>query len=323
MPLRLGTRASALARWQAEWVASELQGRGVAVELVPITTAGDRQQGPLKNIGGQGLFTKEIQRALAENRIDLAVHSLKDLPTEGYFPSTGTTKASGERFGLCLAAVPLRASAADAFVSEKFKSFDALPHGASVGTGSLRRRAQLLCARPDLQIEDVRGNVDTRLRKLKEGQFDALILAEAGLRRLGFEHHIAQVLPSELMLSAVGQGALGLEIREDDTASRQATAALDDRPSHAAVLAERAMLAALQGGCLAPIAALGRVVDGRLALVGRVIAQDGSQKLEATESVLLHDDGDLFGVALQLGRHVAESLRAQGADRLIQASRCA
>lgn len=326
MPLRLGTRASALARWQAQWVATELQARGVAVELVPISTAGDRQQESLKNIGGQGLFTKEIQRALLENRIDLAVHSLKDLPTEGYFSSAASVKTGeaehGERFGLCLAAVPPRASAADVFVSQKFKSLEALPRGATVGTGSLRRRAQLLHTRPDLQISDIRGNVDTRLRKLQEGQFEALILAEAGLRRLGFEQHITQTLPFELMLSAVGQGALGLETREEDDATRQAVAPLDDRSTHAAVLAERAMLAALQGGCLAPIAALGRVIDDRLTLLGRVIAHDGSQKLEASDSVLLSQDADdLFAAALQLGRRVAESLRAQGADQLIQASR--
>ena len=312
-----------MARWQAEWVASELEARGVTVELVPITTTGDRQQGPLKNIGAQGLFTKEIQRALLDDRIDLAVHSLKDLPTEAVA-------------GLCLAAVPARASAADVFVSQKYKSLEALPRGATVGTGSLRRRAQLLHARPDLQIQDVRGNVDTRLRKLDEGLFDALILAEAGLRRLGLDQHITQTLPFELMLSAVGQGALGLETRADDDASRQIVTMLDDRSTHAAVLAERAMLAALQGGCLAPIGALGRVEDNCLALVGRVISHDGLQQLEATECISLPrgeknlpspfgrgtgGENAIFSAAEQLGRRVAESLQAQGADQLIQASR--
>jgi hydroxymethylbilane synthase len=307
MPLRLGTRASALARWQADWVAAQLRERNVDVELVLIATTGDQQQGPLQTIDRQGagptegLFTKEIQRALLDGRIDLAVHSLKDLPT-GVTPD------------LCLAAVPERAPVADVLVSTKYRTLDDLPAGATIGTGSLRRRAQLLRVRSDLQMKDVRGNVETRLRKVEQGDFDALILAEAGLRRLGLEQHIAEVLPLQLILPAVGQGALGLETRTDDSAMRATAAALDHPPTHAAVLAEREMLAVLQGGCLAPIAALGRVDGERLTLIGRVIACDGSRLLETNRTAAASD-------ARQLGRQVAESLLARGAAELIATSR--
>ncbi len=188
--LRLGTRSSPLARWQADWVAARLQERGVTVEMVLISTQGDQQQsGPIGAIGVTGVFTKEIQRALLDGRIDLAVHSLKDLPTE--------TVA-----GLCLAAVPEREAPGDALLSRKGESFESLPDGARVGTGSPRRRAQLWHARPTLDMQDVRGNVDTRLRKLDEGQYDALVLAESGLRRLGLAERITQILPKTLILPA-------------------------------------------------------------------------------------------------------------------------
>lgn len=301
-PLRIGTRGSPLARWQAEWVAGQLQQRGIEVALVPITTAGDQhQQGPIGTIGTQGVFTKEIQRALLDRRVDLAVHSLKDLPTD-------------EVSGLVLAAVPPRAPAGDVLVSRRYASFESLPRGAVLGTGSLRRRAQLLHWRPDLVMKDVRGNVDTRLRKLDEQQYDALVLAEAGLQRLGLAEQIAQVLPMPLFLPAVGQGALGLETRADDRHTREAVAQLDHPATHAAVLAERAMLAALQGGCLAPIAAWGRIDGPRLVLTGRALAPDGSKKLEATHDTALAD-------AVQLGIQVAQSLIAQGATELIHAAR--
>ena len=301
MPLRLGTRASALARWQAEWVAAQLRGRGIEVELTPITTTGDRQQGMIPGIGEQGVFTKEIQRALLDGRIDLAVHSLKDLPT-------GVTP------GLVLAATPERAAVADVLVSPKYASFDALPHGARVGTGSLRRRAQLLHVRRDLRMEDIRGNVETRLRKLHQGDFDALILAEAGLRRLGLDQHIVEVLPLELILPAVGQGALALEARCDDGTTLSIAASLDHPPTRAAVLAERAMLSALQGGCLAPVAALACVDGGQLTLRGRVISRDGSDLLESSRTATASE-------AVELGRRLAETLLAQGAGPLIDASR--
>ena len=198
MSLRIGTRATALARWQAEWIARQLGERGVEVELVPISTTGDQQHGTIESIGGQGIFTKEIQRALLEGRIDLAVHSLKDLPTD-VVP------------GLCVTAVPERAAVGDVLVCRKWASLDELPQRATLGTGSLRRRAQLLHVRPDLQIRDIRGNVDTRLRKLDQGEYDAIVLAEAGLRRLGLADRITQVLPLTLLLPAVGQGALAVE----------------------------------------------------------------------------------------------------------------
>jgi hydroxymethylbilane synthase len=301
MRIRLGTRASLLARWQAEWVAARLREFGVEVELVPVTTSGDQQQTPIGAIGGTGVFTKEIQRELVEGRIDLAVHSLKDLPTE---PAPG----------LLLAAVPERAPAGDVLVSAKYPSLDQLPPGAVVGTGSLRRRAQLLHVRPDLRMEDIRGNVDTRLRKVGQGDYDAIILAEAGLRRLGMDDRISQILPLATVLPAVGQGALGLETRSDDQAARRAVAPLDHAATHQAVLAERAMLDALQGGCLAPIAAYARIEGDRLRLAGRVFAVDGARMVEADEVAPAAD-------AAQLGRRVAEALLAQGAAELIAAAR--
>ena len=297
MQLRLGTRASLLAQWQANWVTEQLRQRGLEIELVHITTHGDQQQTATGPVAGTGLFTKEIQRELLDGRIDLAVHSLKDLPTEAV-P------------GLILAAVPERAPVADALVSVRFESLERLPPGAGVGTGSLRRRAQLLNHRPDLQMRDIRGNVNTRLRKLREGQFDAVVLAQAGLARLRLMEHVRQILPLELLLPAVGQGALGIEARADDEAAREALAGLDNPLTHAAVTAERAMLAALHGGCMAPIAAWGRIEGERLVLTGRVLDPEGKQKLEAVE-------GGLPGEALALGRSVAGLLLQQGAAELI------
>jgi hydroxymethylbilane synthase len=301
--LRLGTRASALARWQAEWVAARLGEHGVDVELVPISTQGDRQQvGAIGTLGASGVFTKELQRALLDGDIDLAVHSLKDLPTD----------VVG---GLALSSVPARGPVGDVLVSRGGILFADLPQGAKVGTGSLRRRAQLKHARIDLVMEDVRGNVDTRLRKLHEGQYDALVLAEAGLKRLGFEEEITEVLPKSLMLPAVGQGALGIETRSDDETTRTAVGLLNDPATHAAVLAERFMLAALLGGCLAPVGGWGRVEpDGRLHLEGVVIGADGQKRIMAARA------GNLaFPEAL--GHQVAQDLLSQGAGELIQQSR--
>jgi len=299
--LRLGTRTSALARWQAGWVAAELVKLGVCVEMIHIATQGDVSSRPLGAIGGQGVFTKELQRALLDGAIDLAVHSLKDLPTE---PVPG----------LQLAAVPERESTRDVLVSRVAGSFAALPPGARVGTGSIRRRAQLLCARPDLQVSEIRGNVDTRLRKLDEGQYDAIVLAEAGLRRLGLGNRITQVLPTELMLPAVGQGALGIEARGHDAPTLETLAQLDHPVSHSAVLAERALLAALRAGCLAPVGAWARVEGDRLQLDAVVLSHDGRDRLSVSVAGLPEQ-------AEALGHQAAAELAACGAAQLIAASR--
>lgn len=303
MPLLLGTRASALAQWQAQWVAARLGEQGQAVELVPIVTHGDRnQQVKIESIGAQNVFTKEIQQALLDRRIDLAVHSLKDLSTE-------------KVEGLTLAAVPRRGPVGDVLVCPTGDGIEALAQGATIGTGSLRRRTQLHHSRPDLNIENIRGNVDTRLVKLEDGQFDAIVLAEAGLRRLGLERWIGHILPKEIMLPAVGQGALGIETREDDHAALSSVATLDHAETHAAVTAERSMLAALHGGCLAPIAGWARMENNQLTLSGRVLSHDGKIRLDA--SLWTHD----LQEALALGHRVAEELSARGADTLIRNAR--
>ena len=236
-----------------------------------------------------------------DRRIDLAVHSLKDLPTD-------------KIDGLGLRAVPPRGPIADVLVCRQAGSLDELRRGAAVGTGSLRRRAQLLYARGDLQMRDIRGNVDTRLRKLDEGQFDAIVLAEAGMRRLELDGRITQVLSTSVALPAVGQGALGLECRTDDDAVGPLLDRLDDPDTHAAVVAERSMLAALLGGCLAPIAAWGRVEDDTLRLTGRVFHPDGAEMLEATAEA--PPDGPE-----RLGHQVADALQQQGAAELIRLAR--
>ena len=301
-PVRIGTRASKLARWQADWVARELSGLGTTVEIVEITTRGDaQQQGPISQIGSTGVFTKEIQAALLDGRIDVAVHSLKDLPTE---PADG----------LVLAAVPVRERPDDALVATQFDSLDALPEGARIGTGSMRRRAQLKHHRPDLAMLDIRGNIDTRLRKLADGDYDAIILAAAGLHRLGLEGHICQLLAPPLMLPAAGQGALGIECRADDTTTQQVVSQLDHPPSRQATTAERALLAALQAGCLAPVGAWGRMSDDRLVLDAVVADLEGRQCLRASQTASPNE-------ATALGCQVAEQLFAQGAEPIIAASR--
>ncbi len=317
--LRLGTRGSKLARWQADWVAGELQRLGHKVELIEIATRGDLEQVvAVEEIGTRGVFTKEIQRALLNDDVDLAVHSLKDLPTEPVD-------------GLVLAAVPERESPADVLVvrseerggrSEERGAgsegrelvLEKLPKGARVGTGSLRRQAQLLHARPDLKLLDVRGNVDTRLRKLDEGQFDALVLAQAGLVRLGLANRISQVLPFDVMLPAVGQGALGIECRADDRAAREILSSLNHAETRAAVIAERSLLEHLRGGCMAPVGAWGRLEKNMLHLSAVVLSADGSQRLAASASGSPSE-------ALSLGVQVAEALLSQGAEKLIAASR--
>lgn len=307
MRIRLGTRGSQLALWQANWVATQLRELSNAVvEIVEIRTEGDRRHDTISGLGAPGVFTKEIQQALLSGEADLAVHSLKDLPTE-VVP------------GLHLAAVPRREATADSLLSRSGRGFHDLPKGSIIGTGSTRRRAQLLHARPDLVMADIRGNVDTRMRKLQEGQYDALLLAQAGLNRLGFAEHITEVLSHDLVLPAVGQGALGLETRADDAATIKAIALLNDAATHTAVLAERALLAALRGGCLAPVGALAQCSPrGELHLSAVVLRPDGSERLIAAAAV---DSKFQHPLAVQLGERVAEDLLRQGAATLIDAAR--
>lgn len=299
--VRIGTRGSQLARWQSEWVAARLRELhpGLEVVLVEIKTQGDRDRNsPLAAIGGIGLFTKEIQRALLDSTVEIAVHSLKDLPTQG----------ADE---LVLGAVPPREDAADALIAPVHRSLDALPAGASIGTGSLRRRAQLLHARPDLNVVGIRGNVETRLNQALSGALDGVILAEAGLRRLGLDGHVTERLGPPRFLPAVGQGALGIECRADDAVTRALLAPLDDPSTRAAVLAERRTLAELEGGCMIPLAAWGRdTADGLLSLDVAVFDPDGLERVFASATGP-RDDPDA------LGRRVARELRDQGAERLL------
>lgn len=300
---RIGTRASKLARWQSDWVASQLGDRGVAVKIVEITTSGDvQQQGPVMAIGAQGVFTKEIQAALLAGDVDIAVHSLKDLPTQ-------------QVAGLALAAVPERANPADALVARDAASLEALPHGARIGTGSLRRRAQLLAVRPDLEVRPIRGNVDTRLRKLDAGEFDAIVIAAAGLTRLGWEGRITDRLEPPRMLPAPGQGALGIECRTDDAEAFDVLAPLDNYVARTSVMSERALLAELHGGCSAPVAAWGRVIGETLLLDGLVADLEGRTVLRA------HGEATDDETPAALGRRVANDLLQQGAAELVAAAR--
>jgi hydroxymethylbilane synthase len=287
--------------WQARLVAQLLRPHAGSrnVEIVQIETTGDLVRDvALAKIGGDGVFTKEIQRALLANSVDVAVHSLKDLPTT-YVD------------GLALGAVPARGPTGDAFVSHRHQSFDALPSGALVATGSLRRRAQVLHRRPDLRVVDIRGNVETRLRKLQEQpEIDALVLAEAGLIRLGLEATITEILDPQWMLPAVGQGALGLECRADDEETQAMLEALNDMPTRYSVLAERALLRGLGGGCQVPIGAAAVVRDGELAMRGVVLDPQGLRRIAAEESGPASD-------AERIGGRLAERLLQQGARALL------
>jgi len=312
LTLRIGTRGSRLARWQAEWVANRLRGchPGLNVELVAIHTQGDRDRNSrLAAIGGTGLFTKEIQRAVLDGLVDIAVHSLKDLPTQG--PDE-----------LVLAAVPGREDVADALIAPVHQTLQALPAGSQIGTSSLRRRAQLLHLRPDIQVATIRGNVETRLNQALEGKLDAVILAWAGLHRLSLHRHVTQRLAPPDFLPAVGQGALGIECRVKDTTTRTLLLPLDDAPTHRAILAERTTLAELEGGCLIPMAAWARdiAVDidgdqpGQLALDAAVFGPDGQPHVAPTLTGPREDPREL-------GRRVARALRAGGAEPLLERTR--
>lgn len=295
--LIIGSRGSQLALWQSQWVAARLAELGVETRIEIIKTTGDKIAGvALAKVGGKGLFTKELEDALIERRIDLAVHSLKDLPTT--LPK-----------GLHLAAVPEREDPRDAVVGHRLSE---LSPGARVGTGSLRRTAQLRALYPSLVVESIRGNVDTRLRKLDEGQFDAIILASAGLRRLGWAGRIAEILDPAEMCPAVGQGALAIESRDEDDNVNAILSRLDHPPARLAVSAERELLAGLGGGCQVPIGAHASVADGRLRLRAVVAAPDGS------DMVRCETEGPAEEAA-ELGRRTAEELLARGACRILEA----
>jgi hydroxymethylbilane synthase len=293
--LVIGSRGSQLALWQAKWIAARLAERGHETRIEIIKTTGDKiTDVPLAKVGTKGLFTKEIEEALLDQRIDLAIHSLKDLPTE-------------VPVGLVLAAVPEREDPRDAMVGACLND---LPTGAKVGTSSLRRAAQLRVARPDLVIESVRGNLDTRVRKLDEGQYRAIVLATAGLTRLGWAHRIAEILSPDVMCPAVGQGALAVETRAEG-AARDICAALDHAVTRAAVTAERAVLAALGGGCQVPIGAHAVVQGDALRLVGVVIAPDGSRAVRKSGQGAVADAEDV-------GKRVGQALLAAGAHEILE-----
>ena len=300
--LVLGTRGSKLAVHQSEWVQTRLRELAphLTVTLRRIQTSGDKiLDVPLAKIGGKGLFVKEIEEALLSGEIDLAVHSMKDVPTE--LPP-----------GLDLLCIPTREDARDALISRDGTRFKDLPHGAKVGTSSLRRQAQLLQARPDLSISTLRGNLDTRLKKLREGQFDAIVLAAAGLRRLGWENEITEYLSPEISLPAIGQGALGIEGRREDTFVRDVLNRLEHAPTRIMVMAERALLHRLQGGCQVPIAAHATLMGSEIVLEGLVASVDGKEVIRDRVKGTVDDP---FSVGVQL----AERLLARGGERILQA----
>lgn len=297
--IRLGSRGSRLALWQAEHIRTEIGKRtGRPVEITKIKTTGDMiLDVPLARVGGKGLFVKEIEEALLTGRIDLAVHSMKDVPTD--LPD-----------GLVIAAITRREDPRDAFLSVKYRRLTDLPEGARVGTSSLRRQTQLLGLRPDLRIESLRGNLDTRIRKMEEGLFDAVILAVAGIRRLGWEAKITQYLPPEVSLPAIGQGALGIEIRRDDPETLEAVSFLDDRDTRVAVRAERGFLKRLEGGCQVPIASFGRREGEAIFLEGLVGRPDGSQIIRGSARGGVADPESL-------GVFLAEDLLRRGAKEIL------
>jgi hydroxymethylbilane synthase len=296
--LRIGSRGSQLALWQANHIAALLRERGHEVAIEIIHTTGDKiTDVALAKVGTKGMFTKEIEEALAAGRIDLAVHSLKDLPAE--LP-----------LGFEIAAITKREDPRDAFCSRHYTKIEDLPKKAHVGTSSLRRQAQLKAIRPDLDIHPLRGNVDTRLRKLEQGEYDAIILASAGLKRLGKTGLIKQIIPAEIMCPAAGQGALGIEIRAGDAAMRELLAFLDDPAARAATTCERALLNRLGGGCQVPIGAFAEVRKGKLHLESIVADPDGARLLRDSR------DGD---DPEQLGNEAGAALLARGGDKILAA----
>jgi hydroxymethylbilane synthase len=296
--LTIGSRGSQLALWQAQFVAAHLERRGVTTRIEIIKTTGDHlQTASLVQAGGKGLFTKEIEEALLTGTIDVAVHSLKDLPTEG-------------REDLVIAAIPEREDPRDAIVGSALEN---VPHGALVGTSSGRRAAQLRLLRPDLQIQPIRGNIDTRLRKLKEGQYDAIVLAAAGLRRLGLTHEISELLSPQQMCPAPGQGALAIQTRVDDPA-REICTQFNDEPTSQAVTCERTVLAALGGGCQLPVGTFAEPMGETLKVIAVVLSPDGSRCLRVESAGPRH-------LPEELGQAVAADLISRGADQILSESK--
>ncbi len=295
--LTIGSRGSQLALWQAHWIQGHLEKLGEECRIQIIKTTGDKiTDVALSQVGTKGLFTKEIEEALLAGAIDIAVHSLKDMPTD--IPA-----------GLTLAAIPEREDPRDALVGRALADLAA---GARVGTGSLRRTAQLRALRPDLKIEDIRGNVDTRLRKLDEGQYDSIVLASAGLRRLGWEHRITEMFDPGIMCPAVGQGALAVETRDDGGPGFQAAKRLEHAETRAAVTAERAVLASLGGGCQAPMGAHAFIDGDRLFIMALIVSPDGAQ-------VVRKEMQGSVGAAAALGQALGEELLAAGGRQILEA----
>ncbi|MEX2288628.1 MAG: hydroxymethylbilane synthase [Planctomycetaceae bacterium] len=309
-PVRIATRGSRLALWQANHVAQLLRQRDpdLRVDIVTVAARGDvdRSQ-PLERLGGEGVFTREIQNAVIESQADVAVHSLKDLPTE---PTAGLTLAAVPKRGSMFDALVLPASSGTTLRGKQSELMASLPHGARIGTGSPRRRAQLFHHRNDFCVLNVRGNVETRIAKLDSGEYEALVLAEAGLQRLGIEDRITVVLEPPLMYSAVGQGALGIECRSDDEELRLLLAELSDRGTRQCVLAERRLLAALRAGCHAPLGVMTRIDSAGLTLEAVVLSNDGRQRISAAATGRVEQPE-------RLGDRVAAEIVRQGGDRLI------
>lgn len=299
-PLRIGTRGSLLAKWQAEFVRKQLfAATGMEAEIVIIKTSGDRlQQAPLTQIGGKGIFIKELEDALLDETVDLAVHSVKDIPTDT--PSR-----------LCFPAVCRRDDVRDCLISPKGTTLANLREGARVGTSSLRRHAQLRHIRPDLDVRDLRGNVDTRLRKVESGEYDAILLAKAGLDRLGWSQRITETLAPEVCMPAVGQGAIAVEARLNDTEAADALVKLDDAETRTAIICERALLSALQGGCQVPLGAWARIERGELVLEACVCSVDGVQYVKQRATAPPDQ-------AAQLGQHMASLLIEAGAQNILE-----
>jgi hydroxymethylbilane synthase len=298
--LRIATRSSPLALWQAEEVARQLKSiyPDLKVSLVKLKTRGDKLlDAPLAKVGGKGLFVKELEVGILEGKADIAVHSMKDVPVE--FPD-----------GLELALIMEREDPRDAFVSNQYVSLAAMPAGSLVGTSSLRRQTQIRERYPHLRIDWLRGNVNTRLRKLDDGEYDAIILACAGLIRLGFEHRITMPLEPEECLPAIGQGAVGIEVRIDDAAVKELLAPLGHAETASRIAAERALNETLNGGCQVPIAGYAVLNDGEIYLRGLVGEPDGSRILRAEASGKVED-------AVSIGRALAEDLLSQGADQIL------